>query len=587
MKFDKMDLPSVREEGVNVGPASQLPITHVSGAGAIVEGTQDVAAGTSKLAGVFKAEEEKADSYAAESARLGYAREAGDLLYDSEKGYLTTQGQGALNTAGVHEKLEQIRQKYGETLQSEGAKRAYGNKSMIHANGFREEVERHAGGQRRAYYKATADATVNETTTLAVRAYSDPKKIETVLGAAFPTLTRYWQEELGLPDKEVEKFWQAFQSDVYGAVLSEYQSRKQSIKGQEYFELVKDDLGPDAAKWREHFNKLTDAEITEQQSTEAWTLIRNASTEKLSKRFDEDKARRLLVEWPAEQRTRIESEIEREIDVAKRLQAERDIQRLARLSRRIRETGRLDTTAKDYTDLDDIGKDKAEADAEGVARVRSNDAAARRYQKTVNDIGLNKFLSLAPDVRAAMTDDEIMLIQPGMDEVGITNITKHRQGAVQAEAKGMAVSHGVFDNRVSKIMPLLAKQQNGHYASVFKQQMDAWFAKEAADGKDPTEAEVSAKLGEALLMLDNPGWFMGNVPAYMASEEARAKWSAAPIEDQPFEEAREILRKKAGAPTAPAAPAAPVRKRSEELGLKPGDWYERQGNQWIKVKGGN
>jgi hypothetical protein len=238
MKFDKYDSPQIQPTGAATGPGSQLTISH-AGNGEVAAHIGEIG---SKLGAVFAEEQIKADKFSAQDRELKFATEANDLLNNSTSGYLFQEGEQALDTAGVHDKLEALRQKYAGTLQTDASKQQFDLRTRVRMQSYSNAVENHAGQERRKVYAATADATVKDALDNARLAKGNPELIESVIAMAEGPLADHFRLNLGLPAEKVQQLLGAFQSDVYESVLQEYQAKDQGIEGLQYLNTIRDRL---------------------------------------------------------------------------------------------------------------------------------------------------------------------------------------------------------------------------------------------------------------------------------------------------------------------------------------------------------
>lgn len=566
MQFDKYDNPKVRSEGVEVGPSSQMPTSSNSGAEPVVQGLKDLG----KAALVFQEERNKAALFRARDSDLKFAEEAQRI----ETEFRTREMEGALDTSDTLDKIEELRQKHAAGLSGDAAL-DYDLRSGARKLALQEKIEKHSADQRVKYYGRVADNALKDMLDGAAENYNNPAEIERRLQLGLSTMMEYLSGHLKLPDDVVDRALQEAQAKVYSKALEGYQRAEQYSAGKTYLKEVKDALGGDlASKWGAVFNKLTDAAEVEALSTEVWGRIEDEATNSVTGRFDPDLARAALVElYDPETRARVEKKINSEITIRMQAQEREDEGRLARLSKEIRRTGHLNVRSEDYFKLDDVGQDKAEHDAEVTAQIRARDREGLRLQTAANKLALSRFNTLAnlsPDQARGLTEDQIRVMAVGADEAGIQSIIEAQsklQGAINKSALATAEE---FGKRVSNILPVIKKRLGDRYGVDFQNEVTAWWARETADGRPPSNVDVERYLGENLLMLDMWG---SNLPVFAVHPTKRGKYEYAPMEDQVFEEAKAILRGDYNATPAPAP--APARRPTAA-----GDGATMTGAQW-------
>jgi hypothetical protein len=566
MRFDTWDTPKVASERVNVGPASQLPVSGTAPGRQIAEGIDSIGMGVKQ----YTAERDRAEQYVAADREVRFAEEVQGVLRGSKDpitgeatpGFLSEQGERALDTAGVKEKIEALRQKYAAGLNPK-ALASYERRTRVRALSYSETIEVHAAGQRRQLYEATVANMVEGAKNDALLNYSDPKKIEEQLTLATPLLVTYLRDDLRLSGPVIEKKVREFEADVYGEVLKKYRANKQPQAGKAYLELIKDKLGPKAVDWEAHFNDLSEAQETERLSTEAWSVLEDQATDSVTGRFNDDLARSALVElYEPAARAKIESEIERSIAVKVAGQREADVQRLARLERGVRATGKLDKQSVDFLNLDDRGKDAAEAMVETRQRVlRSDKAEARREQAALDSIAESKFYQIPSiEERAALTPAQVEANYPYASPKQREEIKAHVVAAQIITKKRQQANYKEMITQVNEVKKALPDKR----AAVFAQKLQAWYDAQVLADKIPTDAEVSQRINNMVISYDTWG-----SDSYGFELEDTAGLDVA--ENQPVARARNALAR----PNAPTKPAPQVRTLPPP---KPGKvWVERDG----------
>lgn len=572
MKFDKLDNPQVRTTGVEVGPSSQLPVSHVSGAQPIVEGLNDIG----QAAATFQNERRKSNLFRARQSELKFAEEANQIEIE----FRNQKGDAALDTASTRDAIETVRQKYAGDLQSDEARADYDLRTRLRMLAMVDGVEKHAADQRVKIYGAVADRALSDMKDSAVKDYNNPAKIEQALQLGLSTMMEYLSGHLGLPDAQVDQALEQAQRQVYGKVLKAYIGNRQFIAGREYFNQIKEHMGSEAEEWSAAFNKAADDAEVEAMATEAWTRIQAEATDSVFGRFNPELAREALTQlYSPEVRARIEKDINTEIATAKAAQAEEDNQRLARLSKEIRDTGRLDKRMMDYRSLDDVGQDKAEHDAEVAARIKANDNSQKSYQRMINRIGLNAFYDLPPEEQANLKDEEIPRLTAGLNEDGVVEIMKARQHARSLREKGGLVNKGAFTAAINANFAVIKDKVGNFEALKFREQAEAWYRSFPAD-KLPTKEQFDQFLGTNLLMLDSS---FSDTPVFAANEAERKAWKLQDPNGQIFEAAQKLLARAPGATTlaeveailqAQAAAPAPKVKTVKNKVMTGADWIK-------------
>lgn len=595
MKLERYDELQVRQEGVSVGPGSQTPTYSRSGSDGLAQGIGSLATAASKIGAIVDEERQRAEEMKVSDSDLRFAQEASDILYNGETGYLNTQGGNALDTGSVHEKIEALRQKYVAGLPTQRAQEAFDRRSRVRADAFRTTVERHAGAEREKLYDATVAQAQQVAQDGAVLVYNqfDEKtgvneKVETLIALNFETLVPYLRNK-GVPADQIEKAKDASAAKVYAAVLGEYKAKRDFTGGKKFLESVRDHMGDKAAAFETIFNEgAKEAEIAK-EGLETFNAIRERPevTDAATGRFNPAAARAFFETFDPAFRAKNDAYVEKLITQADTDQKAEDVQRLARLSRGVRDTSVLDKNSEDYLALDDRGKDVADAMLVRDAREKKMDNAANRQAQVIeNNTAANRFLALTPAQRIEMTDEQLRGTYTQVDKEGFSDLQRLREGARAALERGAAVSQGTFEARVDSIATGLFGSKNHAKAKreEFKKGMADWYAAQMTAQKDPSEQEVSERLGRAVILYDLPV-SLGNplgTDKYGYQLDDVTGLTPAPLAQQKFPALVAKYLTPSGAPSAtptakpaakPAAPAARVIKNTttgKRANLKPG-----------------
>lgn len=138
----RVSTPTVETQLTNQPLASDAP------SGAFALGQLGQAA--SNVAGAFQKAQQNVDTARAEDALIQFERDKNDLFFNPETGYLNSAGKSAMDGATVtNQKLTDLQKQYVDSLDSEGARRAFQTASSVHVTRGGETIMRHAAkGQR-------------------------------------------------------------------------------------------------------------------------------------------------------------------------------------------------------------------------------------------------------------------------------------------------------------------------------------------------------------------------------------------------------------------------------------------------------
>jgi hypothetical protein len=499
MKFDRYDTPKVAAERVDAGPSGQLPISTSNPGLAVGRAIADLG----EVGVKFAEEKKRAETYRSADAELRFAEEVQGLLYSSKGGYLTKQNAEALDTESVHERIEALRQKYAPKGLSKESAEEYDRRTRVRALSYKETVELHAAGQRKAIYSATVDLMIKRSKDEAVKNYTKPKEIEDQMTLATPLLADYLKG-LHISAPMIEGILKEYEEDVYEAVLGAYKGNRQPLAGKKYLDMIRKRLGAKATAWDGAFGAQGDAQETERLSTEAWARLEDESTDPATKRFNPDLARAALVElYEPAVRTKIETEVEKSIATAVAAQREEDVQRLSRLSRGVRKTSRLDRQSEDFLNLDQLGKDKAEELEEARHReLRADDATARREQASLDSIAESQFYQIPTlEERAALTPEQIEGTYTYASQKMRERIKAKAVAAGMIVKKSQQASYKEFITRVIEIQKALPAKRG----QKFRQKMLAWYDERIMTDTPITDDEMIRTLNERVRMRETWG----------------------------------------------------------------------------------
>ncbi len=214
-------------------------------------------------------EKQKADAFAAADLDAQFSKEASDLLYNGKSGFLSQQGDAALDTAPVAEGLAKLQQKYAAKARSTDQQHAFMVRSTDRIETYTKQIESHSGQQRQAYYANTAAGVAAEALREAAITYGTP---EEVLGSvqkstdrALRLLRLQWVDNEHLSPEAIAQRENKFRSDMYSESLNTYLGKDQGLAGLKFLNIkgVREQLGPAAADFEKKLRPVADKEIGE------------------------------------------------------------------------------------------------------------------------------------------------------------------------------------------------------------------------------------------------------------------------------------------------------------------------------------
>jgi hypothetical protein len=524
-------------------PTPQLRVDTTNAAGEpVARGLQSLSHDVGQIAAQ---EYQKANAFGAIDLDLQFTREAGDLLYNSKNGYMTSEGSAALDTEPVRKKIDEIMSKYGEQASNPEMRLAFLTRVRPRVEAWSNEVEKHAGRERKTYYKEIADGIGNEAMNWAATHFDQPDEVEKGVKRARAALMLQWSDTEHLPPEQIAKRWNAFQAGVHNEVLKGYSGAERTDEAMKYLNDHKEDLGVHAAEWQAKLGKQAHDVKVETIGTQVWGEVQAAATSPVTGRFNEDVARAEFAKKDPTQRALIDKDFEHRVTVANHLQVKVDTGRLSRLSKEIGATGSLNRSSEDYKFLDDEGQARAEKMLETHRRQAKGDSAeARREQAAYDSIAIDNFLAEPdPARRAGTTDEEIDARFEDASDKAKERIKRLRGNAQAVMNKKSAISPQEFVRRVSAVAAEIRARggsANNQRATEFRERMDAWYA----NTENLKDKDLSDKLGEETLQY-SAYLGLGSKPAYAIKPEDRAGYTPLPPDQQRTAEAKRLTTEKA------------------------------------------
>ena len=138
-----------------------------------------IARGLSDLSGAIGGMKERIDTTVAEEALVNFERDKNELFFNPDSGYFNTQGRNAFDGAqGTGAALEELRKKYSDGIESQGAKDMFGKAAGAHITRGNADIMRHSAKGARAWEVATASAQVENSLEASSLYWNQPQAIK-------------------------------------------------------------------------------------------------------------------------------------------------------------------------------------------------------------------------------------------------------------------------------------------------------------------------------------------------------------------------------------------------------------------------
>lgn len=247
-------------------PATQnadLAVPRVSAPGAdsfgsgLGEGLQRAA---SSVAGVIKAEREKADRTATLQARTSLDQVEVDLLYNPQTGALTKRGRDAFTVDQTTLKaFDEQAVKVEGGLATDGQKQAFSLMAAQRRAEINKQLQRHISGELTSYADAANKASLESTLNNVSANYQDPERIEQERKFGLAVIMSDTDNK-GLPPEVVKAKVASWESMVHKSVV-ERLAVDDPVKAKEYFDKNSANFLPsEAVKIKAQLQPLAEAQ---------------------------------------------------------------------------------------------------------------------------------------------------------------------------------------------------------------------------------------------------------------------------------------------------------------------------------------
>jgi hypothetical protein len=489
---------------------------------------------------------------------------------DGQPSFLSREGKDAIEKSGpTLEWLEKRRQDIAAELTNDEQRKVFLHHSAGVYESSRARIESHASQQ----LKVTEDASLQgrmATSLLEIsKNYTDAEGTSSKTAASVENTIRAFKAPMG--QAAVDAAVGAWREKVAETRLNQYLDAKKDWAGAEQlFATVKDDLGPNAARYQV---KIDDVKRDGVADAIALHLVAGAAGK--GGRVNGDAA---LAALDAQGLTDIKLKDEARLRLQHYVtQAE---QGWKAETEKISKEAFADYNTGGWPGIDsELKKDlnarnpelyhQLKADSERKFRERNaSGAAARKEQADRNKEALNNFMSL-PAAERAKTDPAEFALGRGVDPLGVSDIKRHQRGAIEMVDKGLAVPSDKFVREAVAAGQGIAKGKTAQ--AQLKAEATLEFANFYEKNKRAPSVEEATKLTSHLVgNILEPGYFYGTneKPLYQHRAEQRAKG----IEPDDGAPAPESARPPGAAPVGtlavPAAtrtPSVPLSQRYVEL----------------------
>lgn len=226
-----------------------------------------------ELGDIARHEKAKADAFAVADLDAAFSAETTKMLYDKDTGFMSKVGSDALDTKPLLKSMQDLRDKLVQKAANGDQARAFLERTNTRANTFYQLAEQHSSDQRKVYYKETADGqftqamsdavVMRDQQVLDVKAGKLVPAVQTIIDHIKPLMMLQWVDNEKLPPEAVATRWAAAKSDLLASVAKAYIAHDQGIKGMQFLEDNREELGQLYPQLEAALRPIRDREVSD------------------------------------------------------------------------------------------------------------------------------------------------------------------------------------------------------------------------------------------------------------------------------------------------------------------------------------